>query len=251
VPRDRCLPIRPTRPLLAALLLLSACSRSHGGGDGGEPFDASACPPVEPPRCVDERCCAEEAPARRTADCGFRCPDGYVGEAICDPAAACEDFASPCARNEDCTLAITDCCGPCGEPSLTDYAAIAGSRAEDHFARVCPDPDALPCPGCAVLPNPSLGATCEAGRCVGYDVRALELSACTADDDCRVRTRDCCECGGATDPSALIAVRADARADYAALVCDDLACPECVPVYPDTVEAFCAADGHCDVRPAP
>jgi hypothetical protein len=77
------------------------------------------------------------------------------------------------------------------------------------------------------------------------------VSACTEDVDCRLRVTQCCECGGSTAPWDLVAVAASKEALYVDLVCDaGQACDECLPQYPTDVEAFCASDGHCDVRPA-
>lgn len=67
----------------------------------------------------------------------------------------CADFASPCARHEQCTLAAADCCAPCGAPTLDDVDPILASRAADHRAFVCPNPDAFPCPGCPSTPAPN------------------------------------------------------------------------------------------------
>lgn len=255
------------RSLLLSVVLALGCSESHGAVDAAgldaagldaSPRDARVpqdaprddCPPIGPPTCVDDECCSERAAAVLEPGCRYVCPAGFVVDAICDPAAHCVSFDSPCSRHDECALAFDDCCGPCGLPSLDDYDPILASRAADHFASVCPDPGGTGCPDCAIFANPSLGARCDAGRCVGYDVRQLPLSACTSDSDCRVRTRDCCECGGAIDRASLIAVRVSGG-DYSALVCDDLACPECEPIYPSDVEAFCAADGHCDLRDVP
>ncbi|HJK90234.1 MAG TPA: hypothetical protein RMH85_20290 [Polyangiaceae bacterium LLY-WYZ-15_(1-7)] len=247
---------RATWAVLAGLMVaLGACGESHEGdedagrGDAGP--DAEICPPIAPPTCVDEACCVTEAPAEAVPGCRFVCPEGYVEEPICEPGPGCGDFAGPCERHDECALAITDCCGPCGSPTLDAYDAILTSRADAHRDAVCPDPGGTVCPACAVMPNPELGATCDdASRCAGFDVGAMELSACEVDADCRLRVTQCCECGGDTDPFALIAIRTDAEGDYAGLVCDDLACPECEPAYPDTVRAACGADGHCEVVPA-
>lgn len=251
------------RTLLAVSLLALGCSESHDGSreDAASALDATTprdafvprdgpSPCGSPPRCLDTTCCTEEADPIVDAVCMASCPTGFELEELCDPAAECADFAAPCSRHDECALAITDCCGPCGLPSLDDFDAIRASRAADHMAFVCPDPGGTDCPDCVTFDNPSLGARCEAGRCQGYDVRRLPLSECASDAQCRVRTRDCCECGGATDRASLVAVRVGSD-DYATLICDDLACPECAPAYPSSVEAFCAPDGHCDLRDVP
>lgn len=243
------------------------CSESHGSGDaavmdsGGRdaaPHDARAaldaprddCPPIGAPRCVDETCCGEEAAAVLEPGCHFVCPSGFVVADTCEPSASCS-FEGPCTTPSECTLAANDCCGPCGTPTLDDYDAILTSRAAAHQHAVCPAPDPA-CPDCVVMDDPNLGATCNAGRCEEYDVRQLPLSACTSDDACVLRTRDCCECGASTDPTNLVAIRGDARVEYASLLCDDLgACPPCEPIYPTDVEAYCADDGHCAIRAVP
>ena len=157
---------------------------------------------------------------------------------------------SACDLTSECTLASDGCCDVCSVPTLADVDAVNAARLDAHFAEVCPVP--VPCPRCATRPNPELVATCDGGTCRALDVGALAITACTADSDCRLRTTACCECGGDTDPWALIAVATTGEGAYAALVCDPgVACQECLPQYPDTVEAFCDLDHHCAVRDAP
>jgi hypothetical protein len=89
-----------------------------------------------------------------------------------------------------------------------------------------------------------LVATCRERRCQLVDLLEHEASACESDDDCRVRTPDCCPCGGDTSLGRLIGVSSENM--YSALVCDsDSACPECLPTYPDEVTVSCNADEHC------
>jgi hypothetical protein len=72
---------------------------------------------------------------------------------------------------------------------------------------------------------------------------------CQSPADCRVRTTDCCECGGATDPEHLIAIAISGDAAYSALVCDpNTACTECAPTYPPA-QVVCV-DGHCGIAQA-
>jgi hypothetical protein len=155
------------------------------------------------------------------------------------------DF-SACTVPSECVFAIIDCCGPCGVPSLSDYDAINAEFLDEHHAAVCTDPDPI-CPGCAVMPNPELITTCDAtGHCLGLDTGAEDLSLCSVDEDCRIRARDCCECGASMSYDNLIAIRTDAGAEYSDLVCDpDMGCPECAPEYPGDVQAICDEDGHC------
>jgi hypothetical protein len=69
------------------------------------------------------------------------------------------------------------------------------------------------------------------------------MTACTQDDDCRVRTKDCCECGGhAYD---LVAIATSVFSSYEELVCEEgTGCDACLPSYDRT--AACD-DGHCVV----
>lgn len=198
--------------------------------------------------CQGGPCCTDEAaPIMNTFDCSWSCPAGYSFSCIPDPGARCAAPWMVCDAPSDCELAPADgCCFVCGDPTEEDVRAI-NSTHRDEFYAMCPMPA---CPPCAPIDDPSLRPICLEGFCRVTDVRMLDLSTCNADSDCALRVTECCECGG--DTSRLIAIRIDAGADYAELVCDPgQGCDLCAPVYPDTVEAFCAADGHCDVRPRP
>jgi hypothetical protein len=95
-------------------------------------------------------------------------------------------------------------------------------------------------------------ATCDGEHCQAIDLKQDPITECVEDTDCRVRTADCCECGGNMDLYSLIAIAVSAEADYAALVCEpDAACPECAPEYPEEASAYCDETGHCDVRISP
>lgn len=152
-----------------------------------------------------------------------------------------------CGANSECVLAANTCCGVCGKPALTDVDAVNKTQLGAHRTDVCPKP--VPCPQCLTSTNPDLLATCDAGRCKALDVHTLPATACSRDDECRLRVTGCCECGGSTEPAQLIAVSNPSL--YVNLVCDpSQACPACAPVYPTSVEAYCAPDAHCAVRPA-
>jgi hypothetical protein len=239
---DRCAP----SPSCAA----DGGGSDAGGLDGGG-VDAGCALAPEAPTCLGGPCCdASIAAVPSATGCEYVCPAGYALECAPSPTADCTTtFDRPCSEPSDCTLALNDCCAPCGRPELVNFDAILQSEVDAHRAAVCPDPAAEPCPRCPTALNADVGATCGMGRCAGFDVRTMPLSACTTDADCRLRVRECCECGGTLDPWALIAIRADAEPAYADLVCDsDTACAGCAPVYPDAAQAYCATDGHCAVR---
>jgi hypothetical protein len=170
-------------------------------------------------------------------------------------AVACGETTEPnstarwaaCTLNSECTLAAKSCCGVCGNPKLEDVDAVNEDYLDDHKRAVCPTP--VVCAACPTQENPDLHATCGGGSCKAFDIRRDSVSACKSDDDCRLRVAGCCECGGSTSASDLIAINGSSESRYIDLVCDpEQACPACAPVYPEDVEARCASDGHCEVR---
>jgi hypothetical protein len=138
----------------------------------------------------------------------------------------------------------TSCCGSCGAPTRGDAVAVARDKAAERREDVCGT--ATGCPACAPLfIDPTLVATCEANRCELIDLLEHEASACSSDDECRVRTADCCPCGGDTSMGRLIGVSSENA--YASLVCDpEQTCPECAPIYPSEVTVSCNTDDHCE-----
>ena len=104
-------------------------------------------------------------------------------------------------------------------------------------------PVAETCAGCEAEPNPNLFATCIEGACAAIDVRANgSLSSCSANADCVLTARDCCNC----DPHH-VTLRAGAEREYYRLTCGES--PIGSPCEPHDVPAWltgsCGADGHC------
>ena len=146
-----------------------------------------------------------------------------------------------CTVPSDCVVVPASCCGSCGQPTRSDAIAIAADQQSAYRASVCGDD--LGCPACFMEPDPTLLATCEAGRCVVVDLATHAATECTSSTDCRVRAAECCECGATITESTVVAVSDGAA--FEALVCDPgTGCPECAPVYPDTFGATCDA-GRC------
>lgn len=209
-----------TRHLLLAVSLLAGC-----GGD-----------------------VADAALADAGSDDGATTDTSTVGDSassvdaspVSDAAADASRFDA-CDGPAQCLLAITDCCGKCGEPAITDFDAIHRDHASARRAAVCKEPSPA-CPDCITLPNPNLVAFCRDERCVGVDLRADSIAECAKDDDCTLRAgSDCCESCGVPEPSRLIALAKTKAGELPAQVCDPLAgaCPPCVPSYPATVKAAC------------
>lgn len=153
-----------------------------------------------------------------------------------------------CAVPSDCTLAANTCCGVCGQPTIDDVDGIHVADWDAHYATVCDDPDPL-CPGCASMPNPWLLAECADAACTATDVRTDPVTACTTDDECVLRTPECCTCGSDFIPEQLIALRADAEGEWRSRVCDpDTDCATCEPEYPGYVRAACSDEGRCVIE---
>ena len=172
------------------------------------------------------------------------CSDGHQTNDAGQPDPA--DFAA-CQAPSDCIVAPRSCCGSCGAPTRGDAVALAADRAADYRDAAC---DETGCPACAPLfVDPTLVATCRDRRCELVDLREHEATACSDDSECRVRTPDCCPCGGDTSPGRLIGVSSENA--YANLVCDpEQACDDCLPVYPDEVTLSCNADDRCETHDA-
>lgn len=155
--------------------------------------------------------------------------------------ARCSGFGS-------CILAPAQCCDVCGAPTSTDVDAVRNGAAPlaEHQAEVCDTPTPV-CPGCATSPNPALYPLCLAAQCVVFDVRSQPISMCASNADCALVTSACCDCA-----SPYISVRSDAQTAFRATVCDpNDTCTPCGAPPPANLEAFCATDGHCDVRTRP
>jgi len=151
-----------------------------------------------------------------------------------------------CEVDTDCIVVPESCCGSCGAATRGDALAMSGDAAGDYLTSVCAG---MGCHICYMAQDPTLVATCDAGRCELVDLHEHPVARCSSDADCRLRTRSCCDCGGDTSREGLLAVRTDSAAGYVELVCDMGAsepCLECAPVYPDEATASCNPGGWCE-----
>jgi hypothetical protein len=155
------------------------------------------------------------------------------------------DTAVACTRTTDCVVVPASCCGVCGAATREDVVAIHRSLISTYRESVC---EGLACPACYMEQDPSLVPTCGSERCEYVDLRAqATITACSEAADCRVRTVDCCECGGDTTKGGVIALRTDSESAYSAVACVGVdACPECAPAYPEEVTATCNPAGFCE-----
>jgi len=243
--------------LLIAALAAASCSTTHTTGDC-----SGTAPSCYGGWSGDPECCIDFPRPATCEDGAWSCGREFLAEECSRIDPYCEgiDGGAPpppeptyfsCAVPSDCTLASNTCCGTCGRPSLADFDAINASLTEEYYLLVvCPEArtEPVPCPECAVAPNPNLQATCDLGRCEGIDVETdPDLSACATDADCVVRVPDCCECGADTSPYNLIALSTSGLSEYLTSVCDpDTGCDGCLPTYPAEAEALCIS-GACRV----
>ena len=154
------------------------------------------------------------------------------------------DNFSACSAPSDCVVIPASCCGSCGAATREDSVAVNKQSASVYQAWTCGEDTA--CPGCYMPTDANLVATCSAGKCAVVDLLASKATECTDSSECRLRTNQCCECGGAQDAEHLIAVSDSSSLER--VVCDpDVGCPECAPPPPDYAEAVCD-DGRCTVQ---
>jgi len=166
-------------------------------------------------------------------------------EETCGPGAAPAEIET-CRVPTDCTLVGAGCCGPCEPVAIDGLVAINVGFVNSYVDSVCGDAvcDACPPPVPSSATRQNFGATCESGRCVVFDVREHEISACTDDSDCILRANmECCEGCSTVAPTAV-----NSSADIVAVLCGAaVPCPACEPALPPNAIPMCASTGHCSV----
>jgi hypothetical protein len=142
-----------------------------------------------------------------------------------------------CARHSDCSLLPRTCCPGCGLPTADSYLALARGSLSPVEAMTCLGDPIAGCPECESGANPSVYAACIDARCSVVDVTAF--ASCLIDTDCRLVSKDCCDCGGDFSEWGIMSV------NYAYVRpqrCDGVGCDECVPTHPLNTFAICEAD---------
>ncbi len=191
--------------------------------------------------CIARFCCNGGTATIANGTCREpTCDDGSEPRSTRE---SCETFVTSqaCVLPSDCVRRANDCCA-FGGPTVAAYSAIHTDELE-AFTEWQACGDMFACPPGLPVPQPYILATCQAGMCGLVDVREEAFTACADDSECRIRTNDCCECGGGTEGEDLVAVSGGGIED---LVCDPgaIGCPECGAVYPDDVRAVCTG-GVC------
>ena len=143
-----------------------------------------------------------------------------------------------CSVNSECVLVYETCC-PCGA-GVRPSTAVNSRSVRAHHRRACGAQAPIACPACMPGPRSHLLATCAAGQCTVVNVGTTPLTECSVDEDCRLRTKDCCESGASTDFRNFAAVRSDRESDFAAYRCDPgTVCPRGEPARSDRGGARC------------
>lgn len=142
-----------------------------------------------------------------------------------------------CDAPADCQLVWTpdDPCGECGTPRRGHVEALNAAGANARRA------ETGGCPACAVPEDPSLLATCTAGRCEAVDLLASELTRCDTHADCTIAVAGC-----TCTPTYFVGVRRGEERHLAERYgCAPASCPAA-----SQPMAYCAG-GHCNVPPPP
>lgn len=159
---------------------------------------------------------------------GSECNRLFESADACDraqgPCYAESGVTRQCATHADCVLQFRSCCGPCGVPEGDLYIATRVDSPNLNDAGICRGTPNGACLDCVSLENPAIHAACVDGECSVLDL--TDHGECASDQDCRVTTKDCCECGGDFSSSGAIAVTQSFTShDY----CDSPTCDPCVP----------------------
>ena len=245
----------------------SSAGAGAGGGGGGAPDEACGAAP-------DGGVCNAYFPAwYHDPSTGICRPFAYGGcggnlnryTSLAECQKACPARGpnyDACKQPSDCVVTGTGCCGICDGPGITAHDLIAYNKQQYVKALPCGLAlDAAPggsgsegaeapvaCAPCGLLPFGQgtlkyFVPNCVAGQCVVEDLRTSPVTACKANEDCKVRNGSgCCEGCAGGDP---VAVRNDGS--FEQLVCDtSTACAGCLPA-PSGALPYCGKDGHCQV----
>ena len=151
--------------------------------------------------------------------------------------------AVACNTPLDCTLIPSRCCGACDEATLQNTVAV--NLSHTGVVQSQPSCAAVDCVTCdPPFPSPWLGATCRQSRCVAFDVRQTELTACTEPGDCRLRAGlGCCE-NCTASPENFVSINRTVNTEP--LLCGGapILCDACTPAVPPGLSAVCDG-GRC------
>jgi hypothetical protein len=156
-----------------------------------------------------------------------------------------------CENHADCMVQTRLCCEPCSTADDPQEILLATSSDSPTLraAGICLGDQTGGCDDCAPFQHHGVYASCVEGECRLLDV--TEQAKCQTVDDCRLVTKDCCDCGGDFSGPGLLAV--DASFTGPEYCPADQTCPACVGgVPPDDIRPTCEeAVGTCRVSLLP
>jgi hypothetical protein len=142
-----------------------------------------------------------------------------------------------CAQHSDCSLVPRTCCPGCGLPTADSYLALGRDALSPVEAMTCLGDRGASCPECESGVNPSAYAACIDAQCSVVDVTGF--ASCLINTDCRLVSKDCCDCGGDFSEWGVMSV----NYSYARPPgCDGVGCGGCIPSNPANVYAVCLKD---------
>jgi hypothetical protein len=182
-------------------------------------------------------------------DCqGSDCAALFATADACDHAhRACyaeHGVSRACTTHADCVVQTRTCCASCSPGSDPGSALMATSADAPALrdAGICAGDPQAGCDDCAPPELYSVYAACHEGEC-----RLLDLTphaSCQSAANCRLVTKDCCDCGGDFTSPGLAAANSNfTRPDYCAAT---LLCAECAGTLPDNARPLCRS-GTCAV----
>lgn len=148
-----------------------------------------------------------------------------------------------CETHADCRLRPRTCCTPCATIQEADQM-IAENLSADG-ASVCLGDPGGNCTDCDSIQNPALYPACIDGQCTVMNL--TNFAGCAVDEQCRVSTKDCCECGGDVSATGLIAVNPTFSRHPE---CAAVACGECAADFAGATAVCNQEVGFCEVVPA-
>jgi hypothetical protein len=209
---------------------------SGGTSSGGSPSSTPECEAMDARSsgddCIDPLGYTWNGTRCELVNCGCTgtaCGGLFETADACDHAHrecyAARGLNRECATHADCLLQDRRCCPTCGGGNPAAGDSLIATNITSPSPRdvgICEGDPQSGCDPCAPFEFVSAYPACIEGECRLLDV--TPNAACNVQDECRLSTKDCCECGGDFSASGLIAVSSYARRDY----CDpDEACPEC------------------------
>jgi hypothetical protein len=177
---------------------------------------------------------------------GSECDRMYLSAEECDRAhTACyaeRGVTRQCETHADCVLDSRTCCAPCGMPEADQLMATQTDSVRLAEAGSCLGVPGGTCPACATDQSPVVYPACIDGECGVLNL--ADLARCDSDEDCRVSTKDCCECNSDMGPSGVIGVNLSFTSPP---YCDSPSCDECQAPSTDAIATCNLVLNWCEV----